>query len=126
MAQPTIAKRLQRRFIVMTADEAMLDAVRRLTPENWEMVPVTDLEDLGDWHDVLLFRFLLLDLDEIDAFDPIDVIRQIRMEYQINLHVFCFGGEADIREEMRLARADRFFGRQEMLERLPVIFQQYP
>jgi hypothetical protein len=47
------------------------------------------------------------------------------MEYQINLPVFCFGGDEDIRDEMRLSRADRFFDREEMLERLPEFLRQY-
>jgi hypothetical protein len=74
---------------------------------------------------VLLHRFLLLDLDEIDAFDPLDVIRVLRMQYQINLPVFCFGGDQDIQDEMRLSRADRFFDRDEMITRLPDFLEQY-
>ncbi len=125
MAEPTIEKRLQRRFILMTGDQGVVDAVRSLVPEGWDMTLVTDLEAVGDWHEVLLYRFMLLDLDEVAVFDPLDVIRTVRMEYQINLPVFCFGGDEDIREEMRLSRADRFFSRQEMLEMLPRFFEQF-
>lgn len=103
----------------------MVQAVTALVPPPWQVVAVTDLEQIGSWNEVLLHRFLLLDLDEIDAFDPLDVIRILRMEYQINLPVFCFGGDDDIQDEMRLARADRFFSRDEMLTRLPDFLRQY-
>jgi hypothetical protein len=125
MSEPTIARRLERRIIVMTRDTEMLSKLQACVEPPWELVPVTDLEDLGPWNEVLLYRFLLLDLDEVDVFDPLDVIRILRMEYQINLPVFCFGGDADIQDEMRLSRADRFFTREEMLERLPEFLRQY-
>ncbi|MFO8002615.1 hypothetical protein [Thioalkalivibrio sp.] len=125
MTEPTIARRLERRIIVMTRDAEMLDKLQACVAPPWELVPVTDLEDLGPWNEVLLYRFLLLDLDEVEVFDPLDVIRMLRMEYQINLPVFCFGGDADIQDEMRLSRADRFFTRDEMLERLPEFLRQY-
>ena len=89
------------------------------------MVQITDLDDIGEWHEILLHRFILLDLDEVDAFDPLDVIRILRMRYQINIPVFCFGGDEDIRDEMRLARADRFFSRVEMIKMLPQFLEQY-
>jgi hypothetical protein len=125
MSEPTIARRLERRIIVMTRDTEMLSKLQACVEPPWGLVPVTDLEDLGPWNEVLLYRFLLLDLDEVDVFDPLDVIRILRMEYQINLPVFCFGGDADIQDEMRLSRADRFFTREEMLERLPEFLRQY-
>ncbi|HKK14199.1 MAG TPA: hypothetical protein VKA14_06010 [Gammaproteobacteria bacterium] len=125
MTEPTIEKRLQRRFIVMTTDPEMQRRLLETTPQGWEMAVVDDVEDLGDWHEALLYRFLLLDLDEVEAFDPLDVIRVLRMQYQINLPVFCFGGDEELRDEMRLARADRFFGREEVLERLPQFLEQY-
>jgi hypothetical protein len=125
MSEPTIARRLERRIIVMTRDTEMLSKLQACVEPPWRLVPVTDLEDLGPWNEVLLYRFLLLDLDEVEVFDPLDVIRILRMEYQINLPVFCFGGDADIQDEMRLSRADRFFTRDEMLERLPEFLRQY-
>jgi DNA-binding response OmpR family regulator len=125
MTEPTIARRLERRIILMTQDEGMIRQVRACLEPPWEVTVVTDLEDLGAWNEVLLYRFLLLDLDEVDAFDPLDVIRILRMEYQINLPVFCFGGDADIQDEMRLSRADRFFSREEMIQRLPEFMRQY-
>ncbi|AOV16500.1 hypothetical protein BJI67_04915 [Acidihalobacter aeolianus] len=125
MSQPTIAARLERKYIAMTADEETKRRLDAVTPETWTCVAVADLEQLGEWHEILLHRFLLLDLDEFEAFDPLDVIRILRQQYQINIPVFCFGGEEDIRDEMRLARADRFFDKDEMIERLPEFFRQY-
>lgn len=125
MSQPTIAARLERKYIAMTADDETKRRLDSVTPEIWTCVAVTDIEQLGEWHEVLLHRFLLLDLDEFEAFDPLDVIRILRQQYQINIPVFCFGGEEDIRDEMRLARADRFFDKDEMIERLPEFFRQY-
>ena len=125
MSEPTIERRLQRKYIVMTADGEMLGKLEDVTPAGWEQVQITDLDDIGDWHEVLLYRFLLLDLDEIEAFDPLDIIRILRTQFQINIPVFCFGGDEDIQDEMRLARADRFFSREEMLEMLPQFCEQY-
>lgn len=125
MANPTIEKRLERKFIVMTADVAMRSALAALVPAGWEMVVVTDLAELGEWQDILLYRFMLLDLDEVDAFDPLDVIRALRMEYMLQIAVFCFGGDQDIRDEMRLARADRFYKRDEIAGLMPQFLHQY-
>jgi len=125
VSEPTIERRLQRKFILMSADPEMREAVAELAGEDWEVVTVTDLEEIGDWHEILLHRFLLLDLDEVEAFDPLDVINLLRREYMLNIAVFCFGGEEDIRDEMRIARADRFFDRDELLGMLPEFLKQY-
>ncbi len=125
MAEPTIELRLERKFILMSADPEMENTLAQQVPAGWEMVRVSDLEQLGDWNDILLYRFLLLDLDEIDAFDPLDVIHQLRREYMLNIAVFCFGGDEALVGEMRMARADRFFGREEVVERLPQFLEQY-
>ena len=125
MAAPTIADRLKRAYVLMTTDQDMIDRLAAVTPPQWTQRVCTDLEALGDWNEVLLNRFLLLDLDEWEAFDPLDVIRTLRIQYQINTPVFCFGGDEDIRDEMRLSRADRFFDREEMVARLPEFLKQY-
>ncbi|APZ42772.1 hypothetical protein [Acidihalobacter ferrooxydans] len=125
MAAPTIEQRMKRKYVVMTTDQATVERLAAVTPPEWAQVVCTDFEELGEWDDVLLFRFLLLDLDEWEVFDPLDVIRALRMQYQINTPVFCFGGDEDIQDEMRMARADRFFDRDEMIERLPEFFRQY-
>ncbi|HQU16045.1 MAG: hypothetical protein B7Z66_01030 [Chromatiales bacterium 21-64-14] len=125
MTGPTVDDRLRRRFLVMTQDDELLTAFQAVVPAGWEMVLITDLEAVGDWNAVLLYRFLLLDLDEVDAFDPLDVIRELRLRHQINTPVFCFGGDEDVRDEMRLSRADRFFDRDEILAMLPRFLEQY-
>jgi len=125
MSSPTIEQRLQKRFILMSTHTDFQGKLELLIPELWKMSVITNLDDLGEWDEVLLYRFLLLDLDEFDAFDPLDVIRQIRMQYQINIPVFCFGGDTDIQDEMRLSRADRFFSTEQMLATLPQFFEQY-
>ena len=120
-----IEKRLQKRIILMTRNQAMIESCEQILPEAWSMQVITDLEDLGEWNEVLLFRFILLDLEEVEAFDPLDVIRQLRMQFQINIPVFCFGGDSDIQNEMRLSRADRFFTQSQLIEMLPEFFKQY-
>lgn len=125
MSEPTIERRLEKRVILMTQDAGLTERMQAQLPQGWQLHRVTDLDALGPWNEILLYRFLLLDLDEIEAFDPLDVIRMLRMEYQINLPVFCFGGDQDIQDEMRLARADRFFGRDEMIDKLPEFIRQY-
>ncbi len=125
MASPTIAARLKRRFLLMTTDVALRESLKAQVPADWEMVVITSLEEAGDWDEILLYRFLLLDLDEVEAFDPIDVIRTLRMEYLLQIAVLCFGGDADIQDEMRLSRADRFYTREEIVTVLPQFLAQY-
>lgn len=125
MPEPTVAERMKRKYIVMSRDRQVLERFQECTPDSWEMVAVTDLDEIGEWHEILLHRFILIDLDEVEVFDPLDVIRILRMQYQINTPVFCFGGDEDIRDEMRYARADRFFDREEMIGMLPRFLEQY-
>lgn len=125
MAEPTIAQRLRRRFVLMSTDPAIETALRGQVPDGWDMVCITDLDEAGDWHDVLMFRFLLLDLDETNAFDPLDVIGILRVRHMVNIPVFCFGGDEDLRDEMRLSRADRFLERTEIPAMLPRFLEQY-
>ena len=125
MAEPTIAKRLERRFMLLTSDSAIEARLRAEVPQGWEMVGVQDLEEIGDWSDILLYRFMLLDLDATEGFDPVEVIRDLRTRYMLQIAVFCFGGDPGLRDEMRLNRADRFFERDEIGERLGSFLQQY-
>ena len=125
MASPTIAARLKRRFLLMTTDGALRERLMAQVPADWEMVVITSLEEAGGWDEILLYRFLLLDLDEVEAFDPIDVIRTLRMEYLLQIAVLCFGGDADTQDEMRLSRADRFYTREEIVTVLPQFLAQY-
>lgn len=125
MAIPTIESRLQRKFIVMTRDASLIASLRDELPDGWQMVESLNLEDIGSYQDILLHRFILLDLDEYEAFDPLDVIRMVRMEWMLNVPIFCFGGEPNVRDEARLSRADRFFERTEMVEKMKLFCQQY-
>ncbi len=125
MPAPTIAARLARRFLLMTTDENLRSALGSLVPVDWEMVSITSLDDVGDWNEILLYRFLLIDLDEVQAFDPIDVIRTLRMEYLLQIAVFCFGGDSDTQDEMRMSRADRFYTRDQIVTVLPQFLGQY-
>lgn len=125
MVSPTIAARLLRRFLVMTTDEGLRDALRSQVPADWEMVSIASLDEVGEWNEILLYRFMLIDLDEAVVFDPIDIIRTLRMEYLLQIAVFCFGGDTDIQDEMRLSRADRFYTRDQIVTVLPQFLKQY-
>lgn len=89
------------------------------------MTSTADLGELGGFQDILQHRFILLDLDDNEAFDALDVIRQIRGELMLNIAIICFGGTPDVRDEARLFRADRFFERGEMVEKMKVFCDQY-
>jgi hypothetical protein len=125
MSEPTIASRLKRRCVVMTADDALAERLRAALPAGWEMRQTHDLATLGGFEEILQFRFMLLDLDEHAAFDPVDAISKVRQELMLNLPIFCFGGTPAQRDAARLARADRFFDREEMPERLPEFCDQF-
>jgi hypothetical protein len=126
MTEPTIAARLQRKFILMSNDTALHTALQAALPEGWEMVATLDLDSLGSFDQILLYRFIFLDLDTLtDDFDPQDAIRKVRMELMLNIAIFCFGGSADERDQARLNRADRFFERDEAVVRLPQFCHQY-
>ncbi|TXF12097.1 hypothetical protein [Pelomicrobium methylotrophicum] len=125
MTIPTVKARLERKLIVMTTDPLLLDELRAALPSGWTLVECTDLEALGGYQDVLLHRFILLDLDETQAFDPLEVIKQVRMEMMLNVPIFCFGGDAPLRDEARLARADRFFERHEIVEKMRLYCEQF-
>lgn len=126
MTTPTIAARLQRKFVLMTHDTVLQASIQAAVPEGWDMVVTLDLDELGGFEQILLYRFIFLDLDALtDDFDPQDAIRKIRMELMLNVAIFCFGGSDDERDQARLNRADRFFDRGEMLERLPQFCHQY-
>jgi len=56
MAAPTIASRLQRRFITMSSDQKLLAHLHDELPEGWEMTTTLSLDDLGGFQDVLQYR----------------------------------------------------------------------
>lgn len=117
MNAPTIKRRLEKTFILMTANNDLVEKIKAITPENWQCHHSVDLKTLGTWNEILLHRFMLLDLNEIDAFDPLDIISILRREYQVNIPVFCFGGDENLQQEMRMARADRFFSDEEIVDK---------
>lgn len=125
MTVPTIASRLRRRCIVMSSDAALAAKLRSALPAGWEMTQTVDFGELGGFDEILQYRFLLLDLDERGAFDPVKTVRLVRMELMLNLAIFCFGGASELRDEARLARADRFFERDEIAARLGQFCDQF-
>lgn len=125
MAAPTVDSRLKRRCIVMSNDSALVDQLRSRLPEDWTLIATTDLAEVGAFDDVLQFRFILLDLDHPEMLDPVDVLRRVRGDMMLNIPVFCFGGTRELRDQARLARADRFFERAEVADRLVVFCEQF-
>lgn len=114
-----------RRFIVMSGDWSIVAKLRDAMPAGWEMTEALGLDAVGGFQDLLQHRFILLDLDEREAFDPVEVIRQVRTEHMLNVAIFCFGGTPDLRDEARLARADRFFERGKIAAKLPLFCEQF-
>jgi hypothetical protein len=124
MAQPTIASRLVRRLAFVSSDTALGAELRGALPAGWACAQVTDAAVLGSFADILQYRFLLLDLDDA-AFDPLEVIDTLRRELMLNIAILCIGGDAAMRDAARLARADRFFGRDEAVEVMRKFCAQY-
>ncbi len=110
MAQPTVASRLERKLVLISSDAALAAALRAALPESWKLEQTTELAALGGFAEILQYRFLLLDLDDT-AFDALDIIDTVRRELMLNIAILCIGGDAAHRDAARLARADRFFGR---------------
>jgi hypothetical protein len=125
MAQPTIESRQRRRFILMSHDAALERELRAALPEKWEMVTVTTLDEVGGFEEILQHRFMLLDLEESDAFEPLEVLEALRVDLMLNVPVFCFGGDQALRDAARLARADRFFERDEIVGKVAGFCEQY-
>ena len=120
---PTIQDRLRKRLIWMSTDETMLSAARAALPPEWSLTAALSVEDFDDWQEILLHRFLMLDLDD-PAIDPA-IIDEIRREHQLNIPTFCYGGRVEQRLAARSARADRFFEKDEILARLPEFLRQF-
>ncbi len=120
---PTIQDRLRKRLIWMSTDEEMLSAARAALPPEWSLTAALAVEEFDDWQEILLHRFLMLDLDD-PAIDPA-IIDEIRREHQLNIPIFCYGGNEEQRLAARSARADRFFEKDEILARLPEFLRQF-
>jgi hypothetical protein len=125
MGAPTVASRLQRRCIVLCADPGLRARLEAALPEGWRLTVPGAGGALGDFAEVLQHRFVLLDLDEAEAFDPLAMIEMLRSEMMLNVPIFCFGGDAAQRDAARLARADRFFERAEIAAMLPRFCEQF-
>lgn len=114
MTIPTIESRLRRRILVMSPDAGFAQAACGALPEDWSCVQETDLDALGGFGEILQFRFVAVDLDAAEDWDPAEAVRTIRAEFMLNVPVLCFGTDADARDEARMAGADRFFERAEV------------
>jgi len=125
VSAPTIATRLQRRCLVLCGDAGQRARLEAALPAGWTLSVPAMAEAFEDYADVLQHRFVLLDLDEAEGFDPIALIERLRGELMLNLPIFCFGGDAARRDAARRARADRFFGRAEIVDMLPRFCEQF-
>lgn len=125
MAEPSITRRLQKRFILITADPALVEDARARTPEEWEVVPADALEQVGAWNDILLHRFLILDADETSRYDPVALVRELRREMMVNIPVLVVGGDDERQNALRQERADRFFARDELADVIASFTAQY-
>lgn len=125
MAAPTVESRRRRRMLLMTADPALAAGVVAALPAGWEMVRPRSSDELGEFQDVLQYRFVVVDLDDAGEADALDVIDAIRRDMMLNVPILCCGGDAGQRDAARLARADRFFERGEMVERMKQFCEQY-
>jgi hypothetical protein len=120
-----VAARLARRVILLCDDPSLSESITRALPPGWEVTRVRRIADVGGFQNVLLHRFVLLDLDERDAFDPVETVDEVRSGLMLNIPVFCFGGDPATRDAARLARADRFFERSEIGSMLPRLCEQF-
>jgi len=121
----TIEARLARKLIVFSSDVALREALTAALPPGWQASFARSAAEVGEFQDVLLHRFALLDLEPDEGADPVETVREIRGEMLLNIPIFCFGGDAATRDGARLARADRFFERTEIVARLPALCESF-
>jgi hypothetical protein len=119
MAVPTLESRRRRRVLIMSASAQMGQALRVALPEGWECVESLDLEEIGGFEDVLQLRFIVIDLDPLGVWDPVDAVAQVRSELMLNVPILCFGSDKAQHDRARMAGADRFFNPAEIVEALP-------
>jgi CheY-like chemotaxis protein len=124
VSSPTIASRLQRRFILLSGDAALAAALRESLPAGWTITVATAVDALGSFADVLQHRFLLLDLED-PSFDALEAIATLRSDMMLNIPIVTLGGDPAARDAARLARADRFFERAEAPEVMRRFCEQY-
>jgi hypothetical protein len=114
---PTVGDRLKKRLIVLSDDAGLARELAQLLPSGWDIST-----QLGEFHEVLLHRFVIVDLGSPDG---VAAVRRIRSEMNLNVPVFCVGGDAAARDAARLARADRFFDRGELGTVLPQFCESF-
>lgn len=119
MAAPTVESRLRRRVLLMTPRAGIAEVVRAALPEGWDLVCTIEPEAAGGLEELIQFRMVLLDLAAADGWWPVDVVTQLRSDLLLNVPILCFDGDDETRDEARLARADRFFERDELMAKLP-------
>jgi CheY-like chemotaxis protein len=124
VSAPTIASRRQRRFILLSSDAALAGALREALPDGWTMTAAAAVDDVGSFAEILQHRFLLLDLDDA-SFDPLEAIATLRTDMMLNIAIVTLGGDAEMRDAARLARADRFFERNEAAAVMRRFCEQY-
>lgn len=124
MTGPTVASRLERKVLLVSGDAALAADLGRALPERWSMTRTEDPAALGDFAEVLQYRFMLLDLDD-PAIDAPEIIDAVRRQLMLNIAIVCLGGDAAQRDAARLARADRFYEREAAVEVLLQFCGQY-
>lgn len=109
--QPTIQRRLQPSFIVVSND-ADFTARMQAAAGDWKVTVVPVIDDVGEWHQILLYRFILFDLDH-NGEDAAAQVERLRTQHMVNVPAFGVGGTQEQRDEARKAGCDRFFDREE-------------
>lgn len=110
MSGPTLASRLERKILLVSSDAALAAELGKALPQRWSMTRTDDPATLGDFSEVLIYRFMLLDLED-PVIDAPEIIDAVRRQLMLNIAILCLGGSAGQRDAARLARADRFFER---------------
>ena len=108
--------------MLLTGDEALGARLEQALPQGWQVSRVRRIGELGEFQEVLLHRFVLVDLDAPGA---LETIGEIRGDMMLNIPIFCLGGDQAARDAARLARADRFFARDEIAALLPKLCGQF-
>ncbi len=124
MAEPTVATRLERKILLVSSDTALEECLTPALPAQWTITRTDDPAALGGFAEVLQYRFMLLDLED-RMIDPLEIIDTVRQQLMLNIAIICFGGDNAKKDEARLARADRFFEREEIVSVMLKFCEQY-
>lgn len=107
--QPTIQRRLQPSFIVVSTDDDLI-ARMRTQAGDWKVTVTPVIDEVGEWHQILLYRFILFDLDHSGE-EVAAQVERLRMQHMVNTPAFGVGGTQEQRDAARKAGCDRFFDR---------------